>query len=362
MIELAGDMAGMDAANEQLMQSIAAERQAPEPTSANEGSQRAGSTGQDEPGPTAPTGPETGKDATTDATTQQGAPEPGKPAADRETSGKPGSTTPAAGTEQAPEGKPLSKYEKDAARLPKSWKEFNAEKERIRSEQAKADQAIKDRQAELDRREAELAEQTREVSPEEYEAHAGRLLSQVRKLEAEAEQLEDAGKFEEAKAKLREARKAETWAEAAQKAAEEARKNPPSAKAQQRQQQLEAQRREWTLKAGVDFPDAVKAGTPVQARIAELLAREPKLRTEPSGYYWAARLATAEHEATQLPTLRTELDRARKRIAELELATGPGGPGASGLTTGRAADFASMSDAEKLAYIEQQARDLGTVR
>lgn len=228
-------------------------------------------------------------------------------------------------TAKAPE-KPLTKYEKDAARMARNRAEFEAEKAASRAREADRVKALAEREAKLAEREAE-AERSQGYTPEQYEAHMGRKLAAAQDLETEADRLENAGQFEEAKAKRAAAHEERLWAREAQRAADEARKNPPNARLAARRAQFEAQQKEWQLKAGIDFPDLAKPEAPLRQKAAEILAEFPGYETIPQSAYIAARMASAELAAARVPALTKELEQSKQRIRELELLTSPGGAG-----------------------------------
>jgi hypothetical protein len=232
------------------------------------------------------------------------------------------------GKEAAAGTKEPSRFAKAKERQEKSWAQLNSEKETLKREREDFDRLRKEH-------EERVARTEKQFSPEEYEAAA--------------KKFEDAGKFD--------------LAEAARDKAAALRKNPDQGK-----QQQDAASREWTLKAGIDFPEVAKANSPVQVRVAQLLKEEPELKAHPKGIYMAARLASLEHELTgakagaaSVSVKDKEITELKTKIKELEQATAPGHGGAATVPRG-AKSFGELSDEEQYAELERQARETGTLR
>ncbi len=254
-------------------------------------------------------------------------------------------------TEEAP--KPKSRFEKAQERASKSWEEVNAAKAELKAEQEK----LAAERAKIEQARQEWEANHREPSATEYEAHAGRLLAKAKAIEAEAEKLEDAGKYQEAEAKKREALKLTHYAEDAQAAAEQARKNPPDKAQAERQAKIEAQRKEWTLKAATDFPAFAKQNTEQAKTAAEIMRimqqSDPDIARHPKAVYFAAELAEAKCAAARVPDLEKRLTASEARVKELEALTSPGGSGVAGQPQAPAGDdFDSLVSA---------ARDMGNL-
>jgi small-conductance mechanosensitive channel len=230
--------------------------------------------------------------------------------------------------------KPKSRFEKAQDRLGKSWEQLNQEKQAHTKAIEAERQAIEEQKAQLERQRAEWEASHREPTADEYEAHAGRLLAKVKTLDAEAEKLESDGKYQEAEAKKREAARLSHYAEDAQAAAEQVRKNPPDKARQERAAKIEAARKEWTIKAAVDFPEYGKLNTPVAQAAADILNNlkqsDPDIANHPKAVYFAAELATAQTAAARVSELEKQLSVSKARVAELEALTSPGGGGVAG--------------------------------
>jgi hypothetical protein len=259
---------------------------------------------------------------------------------------KPSSDTQAAKPEETeakpgekPDDKPKSRYEKARERQERTWAEVNAEKDAIRKEREAfaAEREKFEREREEIKAQREKAEG--EFTPDQYESAAKRF--------------EDEGKFD--------------LADLARKKAQDLRSNPPAAQAVAVRQHQEAQKREWALKAGQEFPELAKDRSPLQQRVAQLFQSDPELKAHPKGIYLAARLASLEAEAAQGKTqavrvseLEKELGLAKARVQELEGLTAPGGPG-SAPSLGGAKSFEQMSDAEQFAELSRHAQEVGTL-
>ena len=133
---------------------------------------------------------------------------------------------------KAHERKP-TKFERDAERLPKTWKEFNARRAEQEADYKTRQEALARSQAEFERRQAEFAAGSQTPGAADYEAAAARYSAQAKALEAEAAQAETTGDFDKAEAKRKAAAKTEFWAEQYRDAAAAERNNPPDARKQQ---------------------------------------------------------------------------------------------------------------------------------
>ena len=223
-----------------------------------------------------------------------------------------------------------SRHEKARQRQEKSWQELNAQKAALAQEKA-------DVQKQREELQAERAKAQTKFKPEDYE-HA-------------AEQFEKEGKLD--------------MAEAARARAEQLRKNPPdqAAKAQAEAQTKAEQdaRKEWALKAGVDFPEIAKDNSPLQVRVAQLLQEEPDFKTHPKGIYVAARIAALETASASVPAMEKELGQLRAKVKELEGLTAPGGPGGATALPGEKS-FDQKSEGEQLQELTETAQAMGPLR
>lgn len=228
-------------------------------------------------------------------------------------------------TQQKPEPEAKgSKFAKDQARRDTTWKALNAEKENFTKER----QAFEaERNAWKAEREAAEAENT--VTPEKYEGYAAQMRARADHLKAEADRLEEAGKFDEAESKREDARDAEADIRRATKAAEELRKNPP-ANIVQRNERMQAEKKEWTLKAAQDFPELAKDGSEFQKAVATNLSDiqqyAPGILRDPKSIYFVTKLTAMEAAAAGVPGLKTKLSQAEARVKELETLVSPGAP------------------------------------
>lgn len=268
------------------------------------------------------------------------------PAADapkQETTSSQPTDTPAApkaGTDGRPiDDKGTTNYErakKATERKDRSWEALNAEKDAFKAEQEAHRAALAKLQQERQEFEEARKQHERQFTPEAYEQAAA-------KFEAD-------GKLD--------------LADLARDKAKELRANPPKPAGEAQ----EAQRREWTLKAGVDFPELAKQNSPLQVRVSQLMGEEPELKAHPRGVYYAARVASLEADvakgkadAARVPGLEKELATARNRITELEKLTAPGGEGGPTRLPDQKG-FGQMSPDEQWTELQRQAQEVGTFR
>ena len=244
------------------------------------------------------------------------------------------------------------KFARDAQRRDTSWKALNAEKETFTKER----QAF-EAEREAWKREREQAEAETIVTPEKYEGYANQMRQRADHLRAEADRLEAAGKFDQAEAKREDARDAEADIRKATKAAEELRKNPP-ANVQQRNQKIEEEKREWTLKAAQENPDLAKDGSEFQKAVAnklqELQGQSPQMLRDPRSIYFVTKLVAAETAAAGVPGLKEKLGQMEARVKELEALTGPNPAGGVAPNLGEI-PMEQRSREEQLAELERQA-------
>lgn len=244
------------------------------------------------------------------------------------------------------------KFAREKQRRDDSWKALNAEKAAWAEEQARFKA-----EREAWQREREAAAQENQVTPERYEAYGQQMQAQADHLLAEADRLEAAGKFDEAEAKREDARDAVADVRKAKKAAADLRANPP-ASLQQRNEQVQAQKREWTLKAAQDFPDLAKDGSEFQKAVAnnlaELASQAPTMARDPRSIYFVTKLVAAETAAAGVPELKKKLSQTEARVKELEALTGPTPPGNPGPAGGEI-PFEQRSREEQFAELERLA-------
>lgn len=217
-----------------------------------------------------------------------------------------------------------SKFAKEKARRDTSWKALNTEKEAFTNER----QAF-EAEREAWKREREAAEAETAVTPEKYEGYASQMRQRVDHLKAEADKLDAAGKFDEAEAKREDARDAEADIRKATNAADELRKHPPENMVQ-RNERLQAEKKEWTLKAAQDFPELAKDGSEFQKAVAqnltEMQQHAPGMLRDPRSIYFVTRMTAMETAAAGVPELKTKLSQSEARVKELESLTSPGAP------------------------------------
>ena len=205
--------------------------------------------------------------------------------------------------------------------------------------------------------EREQAEAAKYKPPEFYESGARNMLAQAETLEANG----DYDKADELRA----------TAKLAAKHAQDLRLNPPPPVKtdDQRQQQLEAERKEWGSKTAIDFPAIVKKeGSPEQAALNEFCKTNPgilgfdasgrQVILDPKALYFAARLVTAETAIAGLPALQKELGALRAKVKEFNEKSAPAGGGAvSGGTARKTAQNMSIEELE--ADLQHDAVNMG---
>jgi hypothetical protein len=231
-----------------------------------------------------------------------------------------------------------SRYAKAQERLEKTWEAVNKRKGDL---DAQAQQIEQQRQA-LERDKAQLEVVRRQAEQPQATPEQAVQAAQARRRDADAlrmqaKRADDAGRFEEAQRLNKQADKAESLADDLAEYAEQLRKNPPVSM-QQRQQQFEQARKQWTIEACNAFPDLGKNGSRLQQVVAQHLnalgKQDPQLLVHPSLIYHVARLADAqikvadlEAVAARVPGLEKEAESLRARIKELEADTTPAANG-----------------------------------
>lgn len=328
-VEIRDDLPGLEQASAELDRLIAGEQQdaaaaAAGKNGANETVDDAGSSATD------------GKSAQDQraAQTQDGSTKDDKGQSTETKAGTPATADKA--KQDAEKGKPQdqsqSRFAKERERQTKSWSELNTQKEALKREREEFDRQREEYQAELDKAEEGFSAET---------------------FEDAAKKFEEAGKLE--------------LAEAARAKAKQLRENPDpkatsrKARLEAAKKKTEAQNKEWTLKAGVDFPELAKDKSPLQMRVAQLFQEEPDLKAHPKGIYVAARIANLEAAAASVPGKDKELAQLRAKASELEKLTSPGGEGGPTNLPG-VKPFDQMSGDEQLAQLERDARELGSMR
>lgn len=277
-------------------------------------------------------------------------------------------------TEQPKPGEPVkSKYAQEQERRDRSWKALNEQKEAHKAEREAFAKQQAELQAERDQLKAEREQALLESTPkpEQFEAAAQRKQTEADALEKQADRAEDDGKYDEAKKLKAKAQRARVEAEQYQEAGEQARKNPNPTLAQI-QEKRQAEEKEWTLKAAIDFPEFAKPNSDVAKRavayLDNLKTSDPALANHPKARYFAAEMATLQAAAEAgvkvgklLQAREAEVGRLQARVKELEGLTTPGA-GGSVQQQPAAKSFNEMTVAEQAAALQQQAQEMGTFR
>jgi colicin import membrane protein len=230
-------------------------------------------------------------------------------------------------------GKARTAYGRDRERIGLTWDKVNAEKDANKAERAKLEADRKAFEAEREKA------KPKKFTAEEYEKYA--------------DQAERAGKFD--------------LADLARAEAERVRKEPkteaaPTAAGAGEPGKVdsglsEEEAKEWITRAGTEFPDAAKDGTPTAVKLRAIVDEQPGILDDPVALYYGARLATAEAKAELSDSQAKEIEALRAKVKDLETRSTPssGGvtPPASG---GKAAEDVSFEE------LERQAMEVGPLR
>ena len=247
-----------------------------------------------------------------------------------------------------------SRYAKAQERLEKTWESVNKRKGELDAQA----QSIEQQRLALERDKAQFEVVRRQADQPSATPEQALQAAQLRRRDADALRMQakraaDAGRIDESQRLNKQADKAESLAEEMSDYAEQLRKNPPVSM-QQRQQQFEQARKDWTLEACNAFPELGKNGSRLQQVVAQhmnaLAKQDPQLLVHPSLVYHVARLGDAQIKAADLeaaaarvPVLEKEAESLRARIQELEASTTPASNGGvSRLSDEPRDDYASL--------------------
>lgn len=263
---------------------------------------------------------------------------------------------------QDPALAPRSRYAKAKERLEKTWEAVNKRKGELDSQA----QQIEQQRLDLERDKAQFEAVRRQAEQPQATPEQALQAMQLRRRDADALRMqakrsEEAGRIDEAHRLNKQADRADGLADDLAEYAEQLRKNPPLSM-QQRQQQFEQARKQWTLEACNAFPELGKSGSALQQVVARhlnaLAKQDPHLLAHPSLIYHVARLADAEIKAAGLetaaarvPVLEKETESLRARIKELEASVTPAAGGGVPRLNGESKDDATS--------LRQMAAELG---
>jgi hypothetical protein len=250
-----------------------------------------------------------------------------------------------------------SRFTKAQDRLEKTWEAVNKRKGDLDAHAQEIDQ----QRLTLERDKAQFEAIRRQAEQPQATPDQALQAAQLRRRDADAlrmqaKRAETAGRFDEAQRLNKQADKADSLADELGSYAEELRRNPP-ASMQQRQQQFDQARKQWTLEACNAYPELGKNGSRLQQVVAQhlnvLSKQDPQLLVHPSMIYHVARLADAQIKATDLgaaaarvPVLEKEAESLRARIKELEASTTPASNGCvSRLSDEPRDDYATLRQA-----------------
>jgi hypothetical protein len=263
---------------------------------------------------------------------------------------------------QDPALAPRSRYAKAKERLEKTWEAVNKRKGELDSQA----QQIEQQRLDLERDKAQFEAVRRQAEQPQATPEQALQAMQLRRRDADALRMqakrsEEAGRIDEAHRLNKQADRADGLADDLAEYAEQLRKNPPLSM-QQRQQQFEQARKQWTLEACNAFPELGKSGSALQQVVARhlnaLAKQDPHLLAHPSLIYHVARLADTEIKAAGLetaaarvPVLEKETESLRARIKELEASVTPAAGGGVPRLDGELKDDATS--------LRQMAAELG---
>jgi hypothetical protein len=242
------------------------------------------------------------------------------------------------GNPEGVRGGDKSRYAKAQERLEKTWESVNKRKTELDSQA----QALEQQRLTLERDKAQFEAVRRQAEQPQATPEQALQAAQMRRRDADALRMQarraaEGGRTEEAQRLNKQADKADGLADDLAEYAEQLRRNPPVSM-QQRQQQFEQARKQWTVEACNAFPELEKNGSRLQQVVAQhlnaLAKQDPQLLVHPSLIYHVARLADAQIKvsdlqaaAARVPVLEEEAERLRARIKELEAETTPAGNG-----------------------------------
>lgn len=233
--------------------------------------------------------------------------------------------------EDVPGNKEPSKFTKEQRRQENAWEKINSEKEVITRRQQELDAREKSIQEKQEAFQKERA--SKEPKPEDYEKYA--------------EKMDKEGKFD--------------LAEAARNEAKRLRANPPKTDEQKTKAQaeaFEASKKEWWGKAAVDFRSVATQGTAENVALQKFIAQEPGVLNDPKAMYYACELISQRTAAARVPGLEKELGALRAKVKEQEALLAPNPPG----DPARLPANTAKTEAERLADLEREAAEIGTLR
>lgn len=239
-----------------------------------------------------------------------------------------------------PDDSKLTPFQKERRRLDDTWKQVAADKEQLRKERADLDTARRQLAEQQQQRSAKPPEKPKieNGTAEDWEAVAADFKAEGKTAAAE--------KAAANAAKLREQEKAQAQSADARGAKRE------RFTAEERQtMQTQWQTNLETL--GKENPELTQEGSPLRARVAELLKTTPLLHMSGDGIRYAVEFAKVELRAKQADELTAkvaELEKENERLTGLtSLPSGGASPGA------QAKKFDELSLAEQEAALREEA-------
>lgn len=230
--------------------------------------------------------------------------------------------TPEKKSEQPIDESKLTPFQKERVRLDTSWKK------------------VQQRQAELDKRAQEIEARAQQIEQQQKQAT-------TKKPDGpSADDYEGLAKDFEAEGKMALAQSAR------QKAAqlrEEAKTQPTGTRERFSQEEVATMQKQWAAnleQAGKDNPELLQEGTPLRARVAELLKSTPILHQSGDGILYAVAYAKAELRAKRADELQAKIAELEKEKQRLEGLTSLPSGSAQPRATARKFDELSLEDQE----------------
>lgn len=257
------------------------------------------------------------------------------PAAQKPADQKTAQQTPATDPATVDESK-MTPFQKERHRLNQTWKQVQADKAAIQKDREALETERRAWQEQQQKAQSQKASKPQGPTAEDYDAVAA--------------DLESEGKIEaakRAKAKAAELRQQAT-------ATEQPASNGPRERFTPEEQKTMAT--EWQAnleKAGKENPDLNQEGTPLRARVSELLRTTPELHTSGRGILIAVEFAKTELQAKQAEALQAKVTELEAKVKELtELTALPSG---HATPAARAQKFEEMTLEQQEAALREDA-------
>lgn len=240
--------------------------------------------------------------------------------------------TPKPGEAVATDEKAQSKFQQERARLDRTWKQMEADRQQIARER---EQLAAERRA--------LTERPARSTPTEKLKIDGGTAEDWDLVAKDFEADGDLKNAERARANAAKLREQEKAAGTTAESGANKRERFSAAEVAEMQKQWQAN----LEKAGAENPDLAKEGTPLRARVTELLRTTPLLHQSGDGILLAVAQARAELKANRADELEAKVAELEKEVERLT--------GLTSLPSGGAAPAASAKKFDELTLDEQEA-------